>query len=227
MDHIYQKYREQVDEDALRQHLQLMSAPAWESDLMKVALPKVNMICSSALELYRWHFVLFNALYKLADEFRSNNMYLYVHFMKTTLQPFPASDLCRFFNHDICRFCAAPVTGTSVYCQFHASRLDDSALGAVSDKFFYADTTNFYALTQDSAEKFIAGAWNLLQNQDEHLRCWKIIGLPVNSDLKLVKQRFRQLAQECHPDIYPDRAQQFVKLNSAYRRIISAIIKFD
>lgn len=227
MQNTYQKYRELVNENALRQHLILMTAPAWESDLMRVALPEVNMISSSALELYRWHFVLFNALYLLADEFRATDMHLFIHFMKTSLQPFPPLGLCQFFNDNSCCFCAVPGSGKPAYCEFHATQIDETGLSQISDKYFYTDTSNFNALTPDSAEKFIAGAWNLLQNQEDYKRCWEIIGLPENSDLKLVKQRFRQLAQQCHPDIYPDRAQQFVNINSAYRRIISSIIQFD
>lgn len=224
MQSTYQKYREHVNEVALRNYLVTMSAPAWESDLMKIALPKVNMISSGALELYRWHFVLFNALYKLSDEFRATGMFLFIHFMKTSLQPFPAKGLCQFFSEETGCFCAAAVATDALYCQFHAAQIDNLSLSQVSEKYFYFDTTNFNALTQENAEKFIAGAWNLLLNRDEHIRCWKIIGLPINSDIKLLKQRFRQLAHECHPDIYPERAQQFIKINSAYRRIISSFV---
>jgi len=50
--------------------------------------------------------------------------------------------------------------------------------------------------------------------------------LPGNSDLPLVKARFRDLARIYHPDISSNGGDKFREINRAYRFLVQVMEKF-
>lgn len=214
-------YLLQVRRDELLAFLEAQQEPAWECELLRVACPAADMLAGPPLEMYRWHFVLFHVLYQLVPEFAARGQYLYIHFMRTCTRKYPEPGNCRYFLAEEARFCGAPGCLTNPYCDFHRNRVEEQALDCLSDRYFYLDPANFTALSSDNAEKFIAGAWNLLQNRDEYLNCLAIMGLPEGVAPDLLKKRFRHLAKTLHPDLNPIDHQKFAQINSAYRKLLT------
>lgn len=206
---------------ALTDFLEKQRTPVWECELMQIALPEANLLHGTTLDMYRWHFVLFNALYRLMPEFSRRGLYLHIHFMRTCVQEYPEPSLCQYFDDELTGFCRVPCAGSTQWCDFHADRIDETAVDWLSDRYFYLDTTNFMALSAENADKFIAGAWNLLQNHADYMQCLKVMGLPEGVSVDILKKRFRHLAKTLHPDINPVHHEEFARINSAYRRLLA------
>lgn len=220
VDGLFNEYLARLNGEAMASYLETLRTPVWECELMHVALPAVDMISGPALELYRWHFVLFHCLYRQQQVFAERGRYLYIHFMRTCVRDFPAAGCCNEFDSEALEFCAARCSAHEQKCELHAPETDEMALDALSERYFYLDTSNFVALAAENAEKFIGGAWNLLQNHDEYQRCLKILGLPEGVTLDLLKKRFRYLARTLHPDLNKVHHEQFACINTAYRTLL-------
>lgn len=218
---VFDSYIEKLDTAQLKQFLMSQQKPCWESEVLTELLPELNLVSGPAIEMYRCHFVLFHQLYRLADELYVAGHYLHVHFMGLHLVKFPENQYCRHYLDDAGEFCRELVFSQETrQCKFHHERISPNSIDCLSDRYFYLDWENFFAVNEDTAESFISGAWNLLCNYEDLKECYKILGLPENSDLKLVKLHFRSLAKKFHPDLNPDFHQEFSRINSAYRRLI-------
>lgn len=207
----------------LKACLEELREPVWECELMRVACPEADLISGAPLEMYRWHFVLFHALYSLAPRFAEQGLYLHIHFMRTCLRVYPGPGCCRHFDDETADFCRAPCSADSSWCDFHRGRNDETALDSLSDRYFYLDGSNFDALSAENAEKFMNGAWNLLQNYDEYRRCLDVLGLPEGVSLELLKKRFRHLARTMHPDLNAVHHDEFARVNAAYRKLLTCL----
>lgn len=218
MDEFTRRLRE-IDQGKLREYLDSLHAPCYESSLLRIAFPQMDIARSDALTLYQNHFLLFHTLYCLQDEFYKEGRYLFVHFMRTILVPYPEEGQCRFFIEDFGRFCKASCPG-QCYCDFHANMLGDTALEELSIKYFYLDPQNFYRLNEDTATAFINGTWEILSHYEEYKRSFEILGLPETSDLPMIKKKFRRLAKQYHPDRGAQSREKFHEINNAYQLLL-------
>jgi len=216
----FSEYLHRLRRDELAEYLAHLHEPVWECELMRVAFPEANLITGTPLQMYRWHFVLFHVLYSLAPEFANRGLYLHIHFMRTCVKKYPEPSFCRHFDEISTNFCDAKCVEESQLCDFHFQRTDETAINSLSDQYFYLDWENFTSLGAESAEKFINGAWNLLQNQENYRRCLAIMGLPEGVSIDLLKKRFRHLAKTMHPDLNAVHHNEFAKINTAYRSLL-------
>jgi hypothetical protein len=138
--------------------------------------------------------------------------------MRTCIRDYPADGQCRHFDAELTKFCAAPCTDNSQFCEFHHARNDETAIDLLSDRYFYLDPANFSALSAETAEKFISGTWKLLQNQNEYRKCLEIMGLPAGVSVDIIKKRFRYLARTMHP---AGHHAEFARINTAYRSLLN------
>jgi hypothetical protein len=191
--------------------------------LLKIAFPDLTIHTASALALYQAHFILFHILYRLQDEFYQQKQYLFVHFMRTFLLPYPPDGLCRFYEEHSGQFCTASCFVSEHYCDFHYRQLKDNFLEALSLKYFYLDQKNFYCLDEPRAEAFIAGTWEILKSYDDYKKSFDILGISETSDIDLVRRRFRALAQQHHPDKGAVSHEKFNEINSAYRLLMKLL----
>ena len=217
----FSSYLRQANLIALKKYLDKQREPVWECELIRVAFVDADLISGSALEMYRWHFVLFHLLYLLVPEYAGSNRYLHIHFMRTCVREYPASGRCRHFDDEMAEFCAAPCQNDGQLCDFHLARIDETGIDRLSDRYFYLDPANFTALSAENAEKFMAGAWKLLQNYEEYRRCLAILDLPEGVSIDVLKKRFRYLARTMHPDITAGHHEEFSKINTAYRNLLN------
>ncbi|NCB37516.1 MAG: hypothetical protein EOM80_01995 [Erysipelotrichia bacterium] len=216
-------YLQQLKLEELAGVLENQQEPVWECELMKVAFPEADLINGAPLEIYRWHFVLFHVLYKLASEFAGRGLYLHIHFMRTCVKKNPGPTLCRYFDDKLTNFCGALCREDRQLCDFHFQKIDDAAIDSLSERYFYLNPANFEALSCENAEKFIGGAWNLLQNPKEYHRCLRVMGLPEGVSIDLLKKRFRYLAKTMHPDTNAVHHDEFAQINSAYRMLLTCL----
>ncbi len=216
-----------VDREKIRAFLCSLTAPCYESTLLKIAFPNMKIFEASALRLYQAHFLLFHILYLFQDEFYKENKYLFVHFMRTFLIPYPRNGLCRFYEEHSGQFCAVPCSISENYCDFHYQQFKDSALEALSLKYFYLDQKNFDSLDEARAEAFISGTWEILKSYSDYKKSFEILGISETSDIDLVRRKFRALAQQHHPDKGAISCEKFNEINSAYRLLMKLLPCFS
>lgn len=209
-----------IDTEKVKSYLEGLSAPCYESVLMRIAFPDMPIMDQEPLTLYQNHFVLFHFLYGLQDEYRLQGKYLHVHFMNIFLFDQPLDGNCRYFEENLLCFCNAPCVQGRAYCRFHAEAIEDKAIDNLSIKYFYMDQRNYERLDAVTARQFINGAWELLTHYKEYQESYRILDLPQNADMETVRHRFRVLARRYHPDKGMEDHERFVKINNAYHLII-------
>lgn len=209
-----------IDKGKIRSLLEKSTTPVYESRVLKTAFPDMDIQKASPLVLYRNHFLLFHLLYQMQDEYYRQGQYLHIHFMRIFLTPYPDSGRCRYYDENLSGFCFAPCVPETNYCGFHRERIRDTAIAQLSDRFFYLDTDNYDKLNEETASAFLSGAWELLTHWDTYRKSLKVMDLPENPDIRMVKQKFRHLAKLHHPDKGAQNAKEFKRINNAYRMIM-------
>lgn len=215
-----------INRAELRRFLQGLREPCYESQLLRIAFPTFEISHAEPLALYQHHFLLFHALYQLQEEFYREGQYLFIHFMRTMLLPYPATGQCQYFHEQLAAFCRAACPDGKAYCAYHADLLGDAALDELSMKYFYADAGNFSKLDEETATAFLNGTWEILHHYDAYQESFRVLELPETFDLDLIKKTFKRLAKAYHPDRGQTSHDKFVEINNAYQfllRVIPAI----
>ncbi|MCP4396160.1 MAG: DnaJ domain-containing protein [bacterium] len=222
MDEFYSRLKS-IDRNALKDYLRALEAPCYESQLFQIAFPGQEISDTAPLTLYQNHFLLFHLLYQLQGEFYQEKKYLFVHFMRTMLLPYPEAANCRFFDEQLVLFCHSACHAGEQYCSFHDGLVGDSALDELSVKYFYADPGNFYKLDEDTVTAFLNGTWEILAHYDRYTESFKVLGLAENADLPQIKRTFKRLARQYHPDLGGQSHERFLEINNAYQFLIQVI----
>ena len=212
----FDRQLESIDTGKIRAFLLSRQTPCYESELMKVAFPEMRIAESDPLALYKSHFILFHILYCLKDDFYEEHKYLHIHFMRTTLADYPPEGQCRFFEEHTGQFCGTP-NRVGNHCEFHSKKIRENELDEISDKYFYFDRDNFFALDAETAKTFIEGTWEILSHYDEYQKSFRILDLPDSANITDVKKKFRILAKKYHPDLGEKSHEKFNEINRAYR----------
>ena len=220
---IFTQRLQALDVGQLKAFLQDRHEPCYESQLLRVAFPELEIAYATPLALYEHHFLLFHVLYALQDEFYRAQAYLFIHFMRTVLRPYPPAGACRFFHEQLTTFCHAPCPAGADYCAFHQAQVGETALEALSLKYFYADPHNFFRLDEETATAFMDGTWEILTHYETYQQSFRVLGLPETGNLDLIKKRFKQLARQHHPDFGATSQATFVEINNAYRFLLRVI----
>ncbi len=209
-----------IDCIALKQYLCAQQEPCYESQLLRVAFPDLDISQADTLTLYQNHFLLFHVLYRLQDELYRENQYLFIHFMRTMLTTYPEVGHCRFFEELLGRFCESACAADTGYCDFHRAQIGDTAVEDLSLRYFYLDHRNFYKLDERTATAFINGTWEILTHYEDYRQSFTILGLPERADMAMIKKRFRELAKQYHPDAGATSSERFHDINNAYRLLV-------
>lgn len=212
-----------IDRRQLRDYLDALQSPCYESELFKIVFPDVDITSAHPLTLYQNHFLLFHVLYQLQDDFAQEGKYLFIHFMRTMPVPYPEKGACRFFDERLVLFCHAPCAPGKSYCAFHLKQIGETSLEELSLKSFYADKTNFYSLDEETAVAFINGTWEILIHYETYQNCFRVLGLSETSDITLIKKTFKRLARQYHPDRGAQSHEKFSEINTAYQFLMRVI----
>jgi hypothetical protein len=212
-----------IDGKEMESFIEDLTYPCYESELLKIAFPGMDILHADPLTLYRNHFLLFHYLFLLQDKYYKKNMYLHIHFMRTYLLAYPERGKCRFYEADPGRFCRVDNPDGELYCDFHRKLVGDTELEAMSVKYFYLDWTNYYGLDAETARLFVDGAWEILSNYDDYRKSFVLLDLPETSSVDDIKRKFKQLAKKYHPDKGAESHEKFVEINRAYRLLMRLI----
>ena len=219
----FESHMDQLKKSDIYSYITSLKKPCYESTLLRIAYPDTDIPQCNTLELYQHHFILFNYLYRLQEEFAQKGKYLHVHFMRTQLLNYPKTGHCRFFDDVNNRFCNENCESDDNYCEFHREKVGDKEIDALSIRYFYLDTENYYKLDENTAELFVKGTWEILGNYKNFKESFKILKISETNDLEYIKKNFRKLAKEYHPDHGAESAEKFFKINNAYRLLMKII----
>ena len=151
--------------------------------------------CSQDLRLFRQHFIVMNALYELHHELLEQQLFLHISALDIHIQELPTISSDTNKNKQLTDF-------------------------FVSDGFkklskYYNNWQNFKQTNDEDIEKLLNNFWNkyLLYNEkDEALAC---LNLDNPSSWSEIKQSYRELCQQHHPDKGGDNLY-FLKIRQAY-----------
>ncbi len=212
-----------LDTEKIKSYLLSLSAPCYESELLRIAFPKLRIQDASPLMLYRSHFLLFHLLYRLQEDYCSQEKYLFIHFMRIFLTDYPEPGMCRWYDEHIGTFCKAGCSDQENYCAFHLPKMENYALDELSAKYFYLDTENFWRLDEDNAGAFMEGAWEMFNHYEEYEKSLQALGICGTPDREGVKRKFRELAKKHHPDRGAASHEKFNEINRAYRLLLRLV----
>ncbi len=133
-------------------------------------IPNVGL--ADKLVLFRTHFLLFNALYRLRDRlWQQQAGHLLISPLCVQLLPYSAG---------------------------HAQLSEPDPLRA-----YYLDLSHLRDTSEDDVEKLLTSFWKRMQGGDEKraaLELFELDSNPQTLKLATIKQRYRQLVSEHHPD---------------------------
>ncbi|WP_271411548.1 DNA-J related domain-containing protein [Pseudomonas sp. Q1-7] len=125
------------------------------------------------LVLFRTHFLVFNALYRLRDRLNGEGLaQLVISPLCVQLLPYRPGTEAALSEQDPLRD-------------------------------YYLDLANLRDTTEDDVERLLASFWTRMQGSEEKLAALELFGLHSGSQplsLALIKQRYRQLVSQHHPD---------------------------
>ncbi|ARU87937.1 DNA-J related domain-containing protein [Pseudomonas sp. M30-35] len=135
-----------------------------------------NVPLTDKLALFRTHFLLFNALYRLRDQlWQQQSADLHISAILIELRPFqvdPQSGQQTLGEHDPLRS-------------------------------YYLDMANLSGIEERDVEKLLVSFWTRMQGGDEKLAALELFELQNSTEtlnLVRIKQRYRQLVSIHHPD---------------------------
>ncbi len=219
----FQAALESMDRAGVAAMVRGLTRPCYESQVLEVAFPGLEVLSCSALTLYRSHFLLFHELYRLQETLDREGIYLHIHCMRILPVRYPGPDRCRHFEESLMRFCEAICPAGESLCDLHRRQCPDGQLDALSARWFYLDVANFFQLDEETAEAFLNGAWEILHHHRDLRRAFETLGLPETADPGAVKTRFRELARRYHPDLGAAEAGRFVDINRAYTLLMRVL----
>jgi len=136
----FQEYYEAINPNEVENYLRAQTRPVWESELLHNLFPELNLVTGKAIEMYRWHFVLYNHLFKLQQDLLKQETYLHIHFMNLFIIDFPKGNKCRHYYSDSASFCEQATTSKQTQlCPFHLQKADENSLDKLSESYFYLD----------------------------------------------------------------------------------------
>lgn len=144
-------------------------------------------------ELFQAHFILFHTLYSLRNEFRKNNHYLLkIETLKISLIP--------------------------------DSQLDNELGGLAlqeDDKLmsYYLDLNNLKATTEDDVYDLLASFWNRFNRLDNRDAALQELGLTDPVDDITIKETYRRLVMQNHPDRGGDK-RKLQKINESIKCLL-------
>jgi DnaJ-domain-containing protein 1 len=151
--------------------------------------------CSEDLRLFRQHFLVMNALYELHHELLTENIFLHISALDIHIKEIPTP------------------TRNSDKNELSADLFVSDGFYKLSD--YYLNWQNFKQTNDEEVEKLLTNFWNqyLFYNEkDTALAC---LELNNPSSWSEIKQQYRQLCQQHHPDKGGDNLY-FLKIRQAY-----------
>jgi curved DNA-binding protein CbpA len=163
-------------------------------------LQSVNCIPSTALSnslsMFRCHFLIFNALYRLQLKTHVHQTYsLNISSVKITVTDY----LAKYLENQ-------PQKNQQ---QNHPTEHRNNALS-----YFYLDINHVMKATEQDINRLLEQFWNSYFNNDQKQNALKVLGLCEPIDFVTIKKQYRRLAMKHHPDRGGD-ANQLIEVHQA------------
>ena len=201
--------------------------PVAETVLLREFLPGAREALkgSVSLELFRYHFLLYHSLYRLAEELEQSDAkyLLYIKTINVYLLKKPAPGFCRYFDESKPGFCGVKTGGEELYCAFHRLRTaglrDAGILGDAGTRQYYLHLDNMESADEQTLKMWEQGIFRYAASHEEIDRSLKVLGLSADFSLKRLKNRYRYLCKQHHPDTAcgAGRRQDFSEIQHAYQ----------
>ena len=180
--------------DAVRCLLEISIEPLSEYQLLKLLKDQgwdLSTSASDSLALFTSHFLLFNALYVLQDEYWCEQRYLEISVLKIAL-------------HEAVKPSEIKRSSISLlYSNAHSLRV------------YYLDLSELELATSDSVNNLLDQFWGKYLVDDERAEALALFSLPATTSYSEIKKTYRRLAMRNHPDRGGD-AHAFQSLNHAF-----------
>ncbi|HEX5636422.1 MAG TPA: DNA-J related domain-containing protein, partial [Gammaproteobacteria bacterium] len=125
------------------------------------------------LVLFKKHFMVMNALYTLQSELSAEGVYLQISALSITMTPMTSSDSA----------------GTV---------LTDHVNVKLSE--YYLDWSNYDATGEEDVQRLLTGFWKRYAAIDKQQHALQILGLDADADWNSIREGYRRLARQYHPD---------------------------
>lgn len=136
-----------------------------------------SAFAGDALSLFRTHFLLFNALYQLQDEWQAEGLgYLHIDALRIELIPFGDSQAV-----------SAEVTALS-------------ASQSPSLKAYYLDMSQLTETDRGDVEALLTQFWDKFSASDNRSAALAVLGLEEPVTMAEIKRAYRRKAMALHPD---------------------------
>ena len=149
-----------------------------------------------SVALFRKHFLIMNALYQLQAKLISEGQYLLVSPLNIKLGPINDAD------------------ETNMSTENASQKLRE----------YYLDLSHFDQTDKAEVDGMLEGFWQRYIANDKRYDALQILGLTSEADLDEVKQTYRRLVSEHHPDKGGD-STQFTVIRQAYETLLQSGIK--
>jgi len=183
--------------DAVQCIIDIANEPLSEYQLIQILKQQgwdLSTNAADSLELFTSHFLIFNALYHLQKYYwEKQERYLEISALSISLHKKVKKN-----------------TGVESKNTWLNSYTEEAAL-----RDYYLDLSQLESATEDSVNKFLSQFWERYIATDESSEALDLFSLEHPATAKEVKQRYRSLAMEHHPDRGGD-PQVFQKVNRAF-----------
>ena len=145
------------------------------------------------LVLFRKHFLIMNALYRLQPIMYDEGFELQISALHIQLHPLPEN-----LRHS-----------------------DATALtrGDQPLRDYYLDWSEFENSSSDYVRKLLRGFWERYLSDDQRHDAWQVLDLEPGADEQTIRAAYRRLAARHHPDKGGD-AEQFCRVREAYELLM-------
>ncbi|MBY4675107.1 DNA-J related domain-containing protein [Marinobacterium arenosum] len=144
------------------------------------------------LALFQKHFLVMNALYRLQQSFwQQDGLLLSISALRIALEPVVDSP-----------------AGSSLPGDGAEAKLRD----------YYLDWANYQGASTESVEQLLNEFWRRYCSPDKRQAALACLQLPADADTQQIKQQYRRLAAQHHPDKGGDAAL-FIELREAYEML--------
>ena len=145
------------------------------------------------LVLFRKHFLIMNALYRLQPIMYDEGFELQISALHIQLHPLPEN----------------------------LRRSDATALtrGDQPLRDYYLDWSEFENSSSDYVRKLLRGFWERYLSDDQRQDAWQVLDLEPGADEQTIRAAYRRLAARHHPDKGGD-AEQFCRVREAYELLM-------
>lgn len=195
--------------------------PVQEASMLRHFFPETEISLEN-LDFFRAHFNLYHYLYQLQQEINSlGQQFLYIRLASCYLMDQPEIGQCRHFLPEKLDFCREKSSGEN-YCTFHRDLMEHTKEQGLpyfqGMESYYLDSENYHRMSQEELIRITDGAYRLFGSIEEIERSLKFMDLTANCSAQRIKDRYRYLAREMHPDKM-GHSRDFQQLQHAYHTL--------